>query len=394
MNQNRTMPLAPETDSFWLLPDAVFDGESLHSQAAVMLQSGCIQQVVSKDFLPPDIAPRRVRGLLCAGFFDIQINGGGNVLFNADQSVSGLQRIADAHHLFGTRFWLPTVITDAPEVMARAVDAVLGAYGQHGISGLHIEGPHIAIARKGTHNPALIRPLDDQTFHQIDRLRSRDIPVLLTLAPEAVSAGQIAALVRRGVVVSLGHTDATAAETTVALAEGAAAFTHLFNAMSQLGNREPGVVGAALDSGAYASIIADGVHVSPSVLALACRARKVADRMILVTDAMPTLGGADSFVLYGRKVQLIDGRLVNADGALAGAHTTIPQGIATLLGQGLARAEVLRMATSNPARLMGLPDIGQLAGCRIDDAVLLQDDFSVVALKQALAAAPIAPVRQ
>ncbi len=370
----------------WLLPTQLFDGHSLHENMAACVENGVITRLAPK-------APARATpldGTLSPGFFDIQINGGGGVLFNSSPHRDGLAAIAKAHHAIGTRHWLPTVITDAPEVLEAAVSAVLESYGELGIVGIHIEGPHIALARNGTHKSSYIRPFDGHTMAQLKRLRAKDIPVLLTLAPEAAHAGQVAEIVALGVTVSLGHTNATAAVVEAALAEGATLFTHLFNAMSQMENRAPGVVGAAINSGAYTSIIADGVHVDPTMLALACRARPASNRMILITDAMPTVGGPDHFELYGETVFLKDGRLINPQGSLAGAHTTIMEGIATLQKVGVSLEEALRMATRNPAELMGLEaDIGGLVGAKVGDALVLGEGGAPTPLETALAGVPM-----
>jgi len=303
------------------------------------------------------------------------------VLFNTSPHREGLKAIAKAHHKIGMRHWLPTVITDAPEVLTAAVDAVLESYGEFGIAGIHIEGPHIAQARKGTHKPEFIRSFDSHTLGELKRLRARGIPVLLTLAPEAVQAGQVAEITALGVTVSLGHTNATAPQAEALLSEGATLFSHLFNAMSQMENRAPGVVGAAINSPAYTSIIADGVHVDPTMLALAYRARPVKNRMILVTDAMPTVGGPNQFELYGETVFLKDGRLFNPQGSLAGAHTTIIDGMATLQNVGVPLQETLKMATSNPALLMGLDgQIGRLIGADVSDLIMMSDAVNISAL--------------
>jgi N-acetylglucosamine-6-phosphate deacetylase len=232
-------------------------------------------------------------------------------------------------------------------------------------------------AQRGTHDARFIRPLDDQTLGQVARLRDKGVPVMVTVAPEATKPGQIAALVAMGVVVALGHSDATAAHVRAALAEGAQTFTHLFNAMSQMQNREAGVVGAAINSTAYCSIICDGIHVAPEMLALAIRARPRDNRMILVSDAMPTVAGPDSYRLYDQTIRLQDGRLVNQDGALAGAHVTMLQSVRLaheLLGQSLE--ECLRMAITRPAALMGFSPIADLWRQPPDDVILIAPDLT------------------
>ena len=335
----------------WLSPDAVFDGRDLHHGVAVNLRSGELLPVAAVDNARP------THGIVTPGFFDIQVNGGGGVLFNTTPTPEGLRKIAAAHAALGTVAILPTVITDAPEVLDQAAEAVLATRGDSRLLGIHIEGPHISIARRGTHEERFVRALDARTLDVVARLRRANVPVLITLAPEAVQAGEIAALVRLGAIVSLGHSDADAATVKAALAEGAQLFTHLFNAMSPMLNRAPGVTGAAIASEAYCSIICDGIHVSPEMVGIAVRARPVADRMILVSDAMPTVGGPDNFQLYGRKITLDRDRLINSEGSLAGAHVTMAQSVAFMTDViGVDPEAALRMAVTNPARLMGCED--------------------------------------
>lgn len=355
-----------------ILPDALFDGGTLTRDTGLR---------VGIDRAVPDRAGAgdlvwRVPGILSPGFVDLQVNGGGGVLFNTSPDQVGLMAIARAHRTTGTTALLPTLITDAPEVMERAAGAVLACHGREGIAGIHLEGPHISLARRGTHAARFVRPLDDHTLGIVALLRQADVPVMLTLAPEAVAPGQIAALVGQGVIVALGHSDATAAQTRAALAEGAQTFTHLFNAMSQMQNREAGVVGAAINSTAYCSFICDGIHAAPEMLSLAIRARPVADRMFLVSDAMPTVAGPDRFTLYGQTITVTDGRLVNSEGALAGAHVTMLRSAElarSLLG--LSDETVLRMAVSLPARLMGLESLARVEERPLHDLILIAPDF-------------------
>jgi N-acetylglucosamine-6-phosphate deacetylase len=289
-----------------------------------------------------------------------------------------MQTIAAAHRRFGTVALMPTVITDAAAVLERAVEAALQARGDAGIAGLHIEGPHIDPARKGTHAPEHVRPFEPRTLEHVRRLRAAGVAVMVTLAPEAVTAAQIAALAATGAVVSLGHTDATAEATRAALAAGASCFTHLFNAMSPMLNRAPGVTGAAINSTAHAGIICDGIHVADEMVGLALRARPLPDRMFLVSDAMATVGGPDSFTLYGRTIRLRDGRLVNAEGSLAGAHTTMAASLQRLIRVvGVAPDAALRMATSIPAAVAGQPGLGGLDGRLAEDLVILDADWAL-----------------
>jgi N-acetylglucosamine-6-phosphate deacetylase len=367
---------AAETGGAWLLPDRIFDGERLVAGQGLRIAEGA----AACGLPPAGAAVWRLPGTLTRGFVDLQVNGGGGVLFNTAPTAEGARAIARAHRRTGTAAILPTLITDAAEVMERAGEAALGALGRDGVAGLHLEGPHLSLARRGTHDPRFIRPLDGRTLKLVAHLRARRLPLMMTLAPEAVAPGQIAHLVGQGVVVALGHSDATSAQVGAALAEGAQTFTHLFNAMSQMQGREPGVVGAAINSDAHASIICDGIHVSPDMIALALRARPVPDRMMIVTDAMPTVAGPDAFDLYGRTIRLRDGRLVNAEGALAGAHVTMLDSVRFLIERiGLAPEAALRMAIRQPARLMGLGHLAGIEGSAIHDLLWIAPDWSACA---------------
>ena len=317
---------------------------------------------------------------MTAGFLDLQVNGGGGAFFNGAPAPDTVRSIAAAHRRFGTVGILPTVITDAPEVLDRAVGAMFSVWGAPGILGLHIEGPHISVARRGTHAERFIRPLDDRTIAHVAALRKNRIPVMITLAPEATVPGQIAALAATGAVVSIGHSDTGAEAVRAALAEGASCFTHLFNAMSPLLNRAPGVTGAAINSIAYAGIICDGHHVADEVVALAVRARPVPDRMFLVSDAMPTVGGPDHFDLYGQEIRLVGGRLVNAAGSLAGAHVTMAESVARAIRVlGLPAETVLKMAVTVPAQVIGQPALSRLEGRAVRDLLVLSADWAVTA---------------
>lgn len=365
----------------WLCPDMVFDGGALHPGLAVRVEAG---RVVAVGAPPP--GAERLAGVLVPGYLDLQVNGGGGVLLNNDPSVAGMLAMAAAHRRFGTVGILPTVITDAPGVLAAAVQAAIaargaeGMRGAEGLLGLHIEGPHISLPRRGTHARQWVRPMEAETLEHVARLRAAGVAVMITLAPEAVQPGQIAALVALGAVVSIGHSDATEAEVHAALAEGAGCFTHLYNAMSPMLGRAPGVTGAAINSGAFCGVICDGRHVSDAMLGLAIRARPVAGRMFLVSDAMATVGGGDSFHLYGQEIRLQDGRLVNAEGALAGAHVTMAEGVARLIGAvGVAPEVALQMAVTVPAHLLGRGDLAGVVGRNLSDLLLLGPDWMPLA---------------
>ena len=250
-------------------------------------------------------------------------------------------------------------------------------WGQSGVVGVHFEGPHISVQHRGVHARQYIRPLDEATIHLLTGLRAKGIPVLLTLAPEMHPAGTVARLCAMGVVVSLGHTDASAEQVRAALAEGARSFTHVFNGMAPMRSREPGTVGAALDSKAWSGLIADGHHVADAMLRIAIRSRPVANRMVLVSDAMATTHGPSEFSLYGETIRVVDGRLQNREGALAGAHIDLASSVRRLIAEvGIEPLQALCMATSNPAMLMGLGHCtGQLRPGMPANLVLLDEDW-------------------
>ena len=355
----------------WITPDHLFDGRDLHSGKSVRVHDG---RVV--DLANARTDATRVPGLLTPGFVDLQVNGGGGVQLNSTPTAEGMQIIADAHRTFGTVAVLPTVITDKPDVIDRAADAAIAAKGRQGIVGLHIEGPHIAMERRGTHSPDLVRPLDARTMTTVTRLREAGVSVMITLAPEAATLEQIDQLAKLGAVVSLGHTDATAEMMVAAFKAGASCATHLFNAMSPMVGRAPGAVGAVINSTCYSGIICDGHHVADEMVGLAIRARPVSDRMFLVSDAMATVGGPEHFNLYGQDITLKEGRLINAEGSLAGAHVTQVEGVKRLVDHaGTSLEQALRMATSIPSECIGQPEIGRLEGRTIADMILLDDDL-------------------
>ena len=381
------------TPDLWLIPDAIFDGTRLRKGAALGIAKG--QSLKLADAPPPGAQTRRIKGTLTPGFLDLQVNGGGDALLNNDQTPQALHRIAAAHRRFGTVGILPTVITDAPEVLSRAVDATLAAHAEpkpdRSLLGLHIEGPHLSIPRRGTHAAAYVRPFDATTLAHVQRLRAAGVFVKITVAPESTTPQDVARLVETGATVSIGHSDATADAVRALLDAGATCFTHLFNAMSPMLNRAPGVTGACINSTAYAGIICDGIHVADEMVGLAIRARPVPGRMFLVSDAMSTVGGSNHFRLYGQDVWLKDGRLVNAEGSLAGAHVTMAEGVCRLITQvAIPPQTALDMASAAPARLLNRPDLATPEHRDLADLLLLDANWQITGtLADTLATQPV-----
>jgi N-acetylglucosamine-6-phosphate deacetylase len=322
--------------------------------------------VVAAAQAPVGEAVRLGGGTLAPGFVDLQVNGGDGIMLDAAAGAAGIARICAAHGRLGATGLAPTLITDTPEATAAVIAAGVeaAAAGVPGFLGLHLEGPHLDPRRKGAHDPALIRPMTEADLARL-REAARRLPALVvTLAPAAATPAQVAALVEAGAVVSLGHADCTLAEARAMADAGARLVTHLFNAMSGLGHREPGLAGAALDDGRLsAGLIADGLHVAPAALRIALAAKRGPGRAFLVTDAMAPAGtDMAEFALGGRRVLRRDGRLTLEDGTLAGADCDMAQGLRVLTGPvGLGLAEALAMATSAPADAIGRGDLGRIA---------------------------------
>ncbi|MER9961300.1 N-acetylglucosamine-6-phosphate deacetylase [Mesorhizobium sp. M0045] len=372
------------SDRFALTGARIFDGDDWHDNAALVVRDGLVEAIVAAGAIPSNVARIETGGgMLAPGFVDLQVNGGGGVMLNDHPDVASIEAICRAHAPFGTTALLPTLITDTSEITAAAVAAGAEAARRKvpGFLGLHLEGPHLSIARKGAHDPALIRPMlgPDQAMLIAAR---KNLPVLLTtVAPESVEPGQVSALSKAGIVVSIGHSD-TGYATARAFAEaGATVVTHLFNAMSQIGNREPGLAGAAIDAGTfYAGIIADGIHVDPATMAIALRAKQGPGKILLVTDAMATIGtDMTSFTLNVRTIHRKDGRLTLADGTLAGADLDMISAVRFVHRVvGLDLDEALRMASLYPAQAIGQSRrLGRFAKGTAANIVSLSDDLDI-----------------
>jgi N-acetylglucosamine-6-phosphate deacetylase len=354
-------------------PTRLFDGETIRTGSAVRVEDGRIAEVL-------DTAPAgatRLDGLLAPGFIDIQVNGGGGVLFNDAPTVDTLRTITAAHRKFGVTGIMATLISDSREKTAAALDAVSEAFasGVEGVIGLHLEGPWLSEPRRGVHPAESLRPLDE--IDLIMLTARRGFPLMVTVAPERVSPDNIATLVGEGVHVSLGHTAADAATAEAAIVAGATCFTHLFNAMPAMESRNPGPVGVALaHAEAFAGLILDGIHVHPTTARAAFNA-KTARRMILVSDAMATVGAdRPDMSLFGETVSLSHGALRTPSGTLAGAHLDMSAAVRNALALLKASdAEALRMATLTPAAFLDLTDRGRIAPGARADFVMLDEMF-------------------
>ncbi len=320
--------------------------------------------------------------ILSPGYVDLQVNGGGGVMLNDAPSLDVIARITSAHRSLGATTILPTLITNTAEKTAETLAAGIAAAaaGLPGFGGLHLEGPHLSVARKGAHDADLIRPMEDADLERLCAAAKRLPKLKVTVAPENVSLAQVRQLVDAGVLVSLGHTDAPF-ETCVAYARaGASCATHLFNAMSQMGNRAPGLVGAVLDTPQLsAGVIADGIHVHPASLRAAWVAkRRTPGQLFLVSDAMAVAGTTETeFLLDGRRITRAEGRLCLPDGTLAGADLDLTTALAVLTRRcGISLTEALTAATSTPAGLIGQKCDLSRPGQALTDMIRIASDLS------------------
>ncbi|MDF0520188.1 N-acetylglucosamine-6-phosphate deacetylase [Bradyrhizobium yuanmingense] len=357
----------------------IFDGTDMRGPGSVRISQGRIESISFDEAAPASIRLPR-DAILAPGLIDIQVNGGGGVLLNDQPTEAGVRRIVEAHRKAGTTGCLPTLITDRPEVVERLAVAAQACLDIPGVLGFHLEGPALNRSRKGIHPETEIRVPDRRDLAAIKSFGDRGRSIV-TLAPECVPASMIDELVGAGLRVAAGHSDASAEQIRQAVGRGLLGVTHLFNAMSQLSAREPGVVGAALEEDRlFAGIICDGIHVERAALRVAFRC-KGRDRLMLVSDAMPLVGTDDrQFLLQGRQITLHDNRLTGSDGTLAGAHLTMIQAVrnaVTLIG--IALVDALIMASRTPAAFLGLgSELGRIAAGYRADFVAFNPSFEVV----------------
>ena len=363
----------------------IFDGERFHDDKALVVADGRIETIAGLNDLPDGETITLDGGILVPGFIDAQVNGGAGRMLNDEPSPASMYRIAEGHRPYGTTSLLPTLITDTSEATDAAIDAARQAVKTNrGVAGLHLEGPHLAPSRKGAHLAELMRPVDDNDVKALAAAAEAIGTLLVTMAAEQVTERQVRELSEAGVTVSLGHSDCSSEAAEARFDAGARGVTHLFNAMSQLGHRTPGLAGAAIDHPAvWCGIIADGHHVDPKALRTALRAKRGEGKLFFVTDAMSLVGSTEnSFTLNGRTVRRETGafcsKLVLSDGTLAGSDVDMASAIRYgLTYLDLSLAEALRMATLYPARFLKLDDRGRLAPGLRADLVHMTDGIKV-----------------
>lgn len=363
---------------FALVGARIFDGSQMLDDWAVVVDGPRIEAVLPVAEIPAGVTRHEIGGLLAPGFVDAQVNGGGGVLFNKERSVEGIRTIGAAHRRYGVTGFLPTFITGARDEMAEAVEAVRRgmADGVPGLLGIHLEGPFLNPERKGAHDAAYIRGADEG---DVAIMMSLGVGrTLITLAPEKVAPELIERLATAGIIVSAGHTAADIEAMEEGVGRGLTGVTHLFNAMPPLMGRAPGPIGAALSmSEIWAGLIVDLIHVAPASLRAVFAA--MADRLVLVSDAMPTVGGdIDGFELQGRWISRVDDRLTTEEGTLAGSNLDMATAVRNTVALGVSLPQALRMASSSPAAFLRLDkELGRIAPGYRASLVLLDDQLQV-----------------
>ncbi len=367
--------------AFAISAPSIFDGATFLRDHCIVVRQGSTECVLPMAECPGDLDKVVLTtGTLAPGLIDLQVNGGGDLMFNNAPCEATLAAMLDAHRATGTTAMMPTLISDTRARQEQAVAAVRAARasGNPGILGIHLEGPYFEVARRGAHHADMIRQARTEDIAWMCSLG--DLEVIVTLAPEHALPGQIRELAASGIHVCAGHTNASYEQIMAAVAEGLEGVTHLFNAMSPVTSRAPGTVGAALaEASLWAGIIADGHHVHPANIRLA-RQVKPAGRLVLVTDAMASVGGSRAgFTLYGEQIRESGGKLVNSSGALAGSAIgmidAVRYGVRSV---GIPLAECLRMASLYPAAILGLDRcLGRIAPGYRADLVHFDEQFTV-----------------
>ncbi|MDP2559536.1 N-acetylglucosamine-6-phosphate deacetylase [Psychrobium sp. 1_MG-2023] len=356
--------------------DKIFDGQQYHEQAQLSIDNGVITSITAID----GSASEHISGLIAPGFVDLQVNGGGGALLNTHATVDGLKTMFQAHRQFGTTAMLPTLITDTVEVMSEAADAISQAIAQgvDGIIGVHFEGPHLSIAKKGAHSAEFIREISEPEWAVLER---KDLGLIaVTVAPENVSTDDIKRMVALGIKVFLGHSNADFSTAQAAVDAGATGFTHLFNAMSAFTSREPGMVGAALlNDSAVCGLIVDGHHVDYTSCKVALKA-KPQGSLVLVTDAMSVVGtDIERFAFFDREIVRTGDKLNSTTGELAGSALDMASAVRnTHRHLDVSLAESLNMASLYPAQYLSLDkSLGRLIVGARADFIALNDNVEV-----------------
>ena len=363
-----------------LLGSQIFCGERFYDDHALLVEGKSIVDIVDKNNTPDNFNKIELdQGILAPGFIDLQVNGGGGVLFNNSPNKESLNTIIKAHQFFGTTSIMPTVISDSLEVLEQCIKTVTEEIKNNSsLLGIHIEGPFFNTKYRGVHQKKYISSINSDYLNLFESLKG--FPVMLTLAPECISSQQLKHLTSLGIKTLAGHSDASYDKLDDAIKNGLDGFTHLFNAMGQISAREPGVVGSALHfENTFASIIVDLHHVHPSLIQLAYQL-KPKGKLFFISDSMATINhGKPSFELYDEVVNESDGRLVNSEGKLAGSSITQIDAVKNVYQKcNIPLNQALAMASRYPAEYLGIENhLGSLKPGYRADLVHFDSNFKV-----------------
>ncbi|MDX2321861.1 MAG: N-acetylglucosamine-6-phosphate deacetylase [Moritella sp.] len=359
----------------------IYTNDRVLTEHCVIVDGEYIHDVIALADCPADIERIDLSGAtLTAGFIDLQINGCGGVLFNTAISIDTLEIMQQTNERFGCTSYLPTLITATDEAMKSAIDTMTAYLAKHSNQalGLHLEGPYLSTAKKGIHSIDLIRRSEQVMIDHI--CNNSAVISKVTLAPENTDSAHIKQLAAADILVSVGHTNATYTECMQGFDAGARFATHLFNAMSSITGRDPGVVGAIYDhQDVYAGIIVDGHHVDYANVRMSHKL--MGEKLVLVTDAVAPAGAEiESFDFVGTEVFYRDGKCVGADGTLGGSALTMIEAVEnTVKHVGLPLDETLRMANLYPAKAIGVDDkLGSIAKGKVANLTAFDADFTVI----------------
>ena len=363
-----------------LLGSQIFCGERFYDHHALLIDGKSIIEIVDENNIPNAFNKIELdQGILAPGFIDLQVNGGGGILFNNRPTKESLNTIINAHQFFGTTSIMPTVISDSIKVLTKCTRAVTQEIKKNSaLLGIHIEGPFFSLKYRGVHQKKYISKLSSEYLELFSNLK--EYPVILTLAPECISMKDLNHLASLGIKIMAGHTDASYDELEQAAKNNLNGFTHLFNAMSQMSAREPGAVGAALDfDNLYASIIVDLHHVHHSLIELAYQ-KKPIGKLFFISDSMATINhGEPTFELYDEVVSEQNGRITNAEGKLAGSSITQIDAVKNAYQKcNIPLDHALAMASRYPAEFIGVDRyLGSLKPNYRADLVHFDSNFKV-----------------
>ncbi|MCK4731504.1 MAG: N-acetylglucosamine-6-phosphate deacetylase [Methanophagales archaeon] len=358
----------------------IYTGKVVIYDKAIIIEGDIVKDIVEISKIPKELEAIDLKGLSIApGFIDAQVNGGGGCLFNENPTEECISAIYEAHKRFGTTSFLPTIFTVPNEKMLQAIDVVKSCIENHkyGVVGLHMEGPYINEKKAGVHDKRFIQQISDEGLAIFTK--NEGVIKLWTLAPELVEESHVKELKKRNILVSAGHTNATYEQTVQSFKWGVSSATHLFNAMTQFGSREPGVIGAVFDTdNIWAGIIADGIHVHFASVRVAKKIKQ--EKLILVTDAMPPVGKpSTTFKIGNLEVSYSNGMCVTKDGTLAGSALDMATAVRNCIQKiGIPKDEALRMASTYPAEFLGIQDkLGKIQIGYLADMVILNNQIAV-----------------